>query len=320
MSRRGWMLSCAWRTFRSLSTETLLFFDSSSSFFHRLQGLAGGASCPAAIHRLPVNSQQELLYRPVISYQPRIQEGGQGSPEHGELGYATDEFRFRPERHTDRGNEDTNKDLENVRGRCWLFSPLSFRSRKSWGVQVSLDISTPPPFLHLGTSINGLSFTSRSLVPWNEVEGNGFGNQERDLRSWVHADGFVCCSEGSVAAHLWVVMSVPSSHVGMVTVEKVRKTLQKGLRRYTGSNKQMAALTGYTFHLPSLSVTGESKTANIVSSRGRVGLFFNFFFLLLPTETDSKVIEILKASFGITPYIHCLCQMSYFNSFLLILQ
>lgn len=67
-----------------LRNETLLFFLL-LFFFDRLQGLGGGASCPAAIHRLLVNSQQELLCRPVISYQPHIQEGGQGNPEHGEL-------------------------------------------------------------------------------------------------------------------------------------------------------------------------------------------------------------------------------------------
>lgn len=79
----------------------------------------------------------------------------------------------------------------------------------------------------------------------------------------VHADGFLCCREGSVAAHLWLVMSVPSSHVGTVTVEKVSMILQKGLGRYSGSNNQMASLPGYIFNLPSLSVTGESKTGNL---------------------------------------------------------
>lgn len=68
--------------------------------------------------------------------------------------------------------------------------------------------------------------------------------------------------EGSVVAHLWLVMSVPSSHVGAITVEKLSKSLQKGLERYSGSNNQMASLPGYIFHLASLSVTGESKTGN----------------------------------------------------------
>lgn len=62
------------------------FFNYLYFFFYRLQGLGVGASCPAAIHGLPVHSQQELLCRPVISYQPHLQEGGQGGPEHGELG------------------------------------------------------------------------------------------------------------------------------------------------------------------------------------------------------------------------------------------
>lgn len=124
----------------------------------------------------------------------------------------------------------------------------------------------------------------------------------------------VVCRGGSVVAHLWVGMSVPSSHVGTVTVEKVSRSLQKGLKRYT-----VASLTGYILHLPSLAVTGESKAGNRASSRSRKS-FFNFFFVLLPTETDSKVVELLKASFGITPYFHCLCQIYYFHSFILILQ
>ncbi|TNM85352.1 hypothetical protein fugu_007623 [Takifugu bimaculatus] len=80
--------------------------------------------------------------------------------------------------------------------------------------------------------------------------------------------------EGSVMAHFWLVMSVPSSHLGTITVEKVSMSLQKGLKRYAGSDKQMGSLSGYIFHPPSLSVT----------------------------ETDSKVIEILKASFDCYRY------------------
>lgn len=118
-------------------------------------------------------------------------------------------------------------------------------------------------------------------------------------------------------AHLWLVMSVPSSHVGTVTVEKVSNSLLKGLTRYTGSNHQMASLTGYVLHLPSLSVSGESKTANIVCSGSRKCLVFNFSFVLLPTDTHSKVIELLKASFGIHLYSllapHVLLQLIPFD-------
>lgn len=119
----------------------------------------------------------------------------------------------------------------------------------------------------------------------------------------------IFCREGSVVAHLWMVMSVPISHVGTVTVEKVSKSLQKGLKRYAGSDKQMGSHSDYILHLPSLSVTGESKTAQHVSPCSRKCFLFHFSSLLLPTETHSKVIELLKASLGITPHIHCLCRL-----------
>uniref|UniRef100_H3DNB5 Transmembrane serine protease 6 n=1 Tax=Tetraodon nigroviridis TaxID=99883 RepID=H3DNB5_TETNG len=72
--------------------------------------------------------------------------------------------------------------------------------------------------------------------------------------------------EGSVVAHLWLVMSVPSSHVGAITVEKLSKSLQKGLERYSGSNNQMASLPGYIFHLASLSVTDCYRYQRVLSS------------------------------------------------------
>lgn len=78
------------------------------------------------------------------------------------------------------------------------------------------------------------------------------------------ADGLAVCREGSVVAHLWVGMSVPSSRAGTVTVEKVSRSLQKGLRRYSA-----APLAGYTLHLPSLSVTGESEAGSRACSRSR---------------------------------------------------
>lgn len=70
----------------------------------------------------------------------------------------------------------------------------------------------------------------------------------------------VCCREGSVVAHFWIVMSVPGSHVGRVTLEKVTASLEKGLRWYGRSGEEeTACLGGYILHLPSLSVSGENK-------------------------------------------------------------
>ncbi|KAF3687986.1 Transmembrane protease serine 6 [Channa argus] len=82
-------------------------------------------------------------------------------------------------------------------------------------------------------------------------------------------------SEGSVLAHFWIVMSVPSSHVGRVTLSKVTTSLEEGLRGYGWSEEEKTvSLDGYLLHLPSLSVS----------------------------ETDSKVIELLKASFDCYRY------------------
>lgn len=69
---------------------------------------------------------------------------------------------------------------------------------------------------------------------------------------------FVCCREGSVVAHFWLVMSVPVSHVGTVTLEKVTESLEKGLRRYAGSmEEEVACFNGYIIHVPTLFVSGE---------------------------------------------------------------
>uniref|UniRef100_A0A3Q3AF92 Transmembrane serine protease 6 n=2 Tax=Kryptolebias marmoratus TaxID=37003 RepID=A0A3Q3AF92_KRYMA len=81
--------------------------------------------------------------------------------------------------------------------------------------------------------------------------------------------------EGSVVAHFWIVLSVPSSHVGRVKKEKVSRHLEDSLVRYAVSEvEQTASVDGYLFYLPSLSVS----------------------------ETDPKVIELLKASFDCYRY------------------
>ncbi|XP_042247684.1 transmembrane protease serine 6 [Thunnus maccoyii] len=81
--------------------------------------------------------------------------------------------------------------------------------------------------------------------------------------------------EGSVVAHFWIALSIPSSHVGMVTLSKVTRSLEEGLRGSWGSEvEETASFDGYLLHLPSLSIS----------------------------ETDSKVIELLKASFDCYRY------------------
>ncbi|KAM4584648.1 transmembrane protease serine 6 [Odontesthes bonariensis] len=81
--------------------------------------------------------------------------------------------------------------------------------------------------------------------------------------------------EGSVVAHFWIVLSVPSSLVGRVTLERVTSSLAKGLRGYSGSEvEETASIDGYLLHLPTLFVS----------------------------ETEPKVIELLKASFDCYRY------------------
>ncbi|XP_072240749.1 transmembrane protease serine 6 [Leuresthes tenuis] len=81
--------------------------------------------------------------------------------------------------------------------------------------------------------------------------------------------------EGSVVAHFWIVLSVPSSLVGRVTLERVTSSLAKGLREYSGSEvEETASIDGYLLHLPTLFVS----------------------------ETEPKVIELLKASFDCYRY------------------
>jgi len=66
------------------------------------------------------------------------------------------------------------------------------------------------------------------------------------------------CREGSVVAHFWIVLSVPSSLVGRVTLERVTSSLATGLRDYRGSEvEETASIDGYLLHLPTLFVSGE---------------------------------------------------------------
>ncbi|KAM9770030.1 transmembrane protease serine 6 isoform 1-T1 [Menidia menidia] len=81
--------------------------------------------------------------------------------------------------------------------------------------------------------------------------------------------------EGSVVAHFWIMLAVPNSHVGRVTLEKVNSSLETGLRAYSRSEmEETASVDGYVLHLPTMSVT----------------------------ETEPKVIELLQASFDCYRY------------------
>ncbi|XP_047434013.1 transmembrane protease serine 6 isoform X2 [Mugil cephalus] len=73
--------------------------------------------------------------------------------------------------------------------------------------------------------------------------------------------------EGSLVAHFWTVLSVPSSHDGVVTLDKVTRSLEEGLRVYSGSREQeTASFDGYLFHIPTLSVSDCYRYQKVVSS------------------------------------------------------
>ncbi|XP_060922999.1 transmembrane protease serine 6 [Limanda limanda] len=75
-------------------------------------------------------------------------------------------------------------------------------------------------------------------------------------------------ANGSVVAHVWIVMSVPSSHVGWLTQTKVATSLAKGLREAGGSEEgQVVFVDGYFLHLPSLSVSDCCYHQKVLSGR-----------------------------------------------------
>ncbi|CAB1344413.1 unnamed protein product [Coregonus sp. 'balchen'] len=96
-----------------------------------------------------------------------------------------------------------------------------------------------------------------------------------DLYRYFNSTKVFAFAEGSVVAHFWLVLSVPGSHVGKVTMERVNSSLQSLLGSYRGSDRDETANYGeYLLHLPSFSIT----------------------------ETDPKVVELLKASFDCYRY------------------
>nr|XP_029539904.1 transmembrane protease serine 6-like isoform X1 [Oncorhynchus nerka] len=96
-----------------------------------------------------------------------------------------------------------------------------------------------------------------------------------DLSRYFNSTKVFAFGEGSVVAHFWLVLSVPDSHVGKVTIERVSSCLHSLLGAYRGSDREETANYGeYLLHLPSFSIT----------------------------ETDPKVVELLKASFDCYRY------------------
>ncbi|XP_061883388.1 transmembrane protease serine 6 [Entelurus aequoreus] len=69
--------------------------------------------------------------------------------------------------------------------------------------------------------------------------------------------------QGSVVAHFWILMSVPSSHVGRVTLGRVTSSLEEGL--VVLEDTKLDNFSGYRFHIPSLSVTDCYHYENVAS-------------------------------------------------------
>lgn len=70
-----------------------------------------------------------------------------------------------------------------------------------------------------------------------------------------------CCfhSEGSVVAHFWLILSLPESHAGKVTMQKVNESLLGTLQSFREAGvKDTVSLEGYLLLLSSFSISGNS--------------------------------------------------------------
>ncbi|XP_026216677.1 transmembrane protease serine 6 isoform X2 [Anabas testudineus] len=91
--------------------------------------------------------------------------------------------------------------------------------------------------------------------------------QGSSLSSYFNYTTVFAFGEGSVVAHFWLVMSVPSSHVWRVTVNKVTTTLEEGMRRSGAPGDESTVnVDGYRLHLPSLSVSDCYRYQKVASS------------------------------------------------------
>ncbi|KAM6940279.1 transmembrane protease serine 6 [Xenentodon cancila] len=122
------------------------------------------------------------------------------------------------------------------------------------------------------SSHNGLAFRREAKKVQNMVKAI---MKSSSLSRYFNYTTVFAFGDGSVVAHFWIVLSIPSSHVGKVTQETVIKSLQEGLGWYSGSGiEETASFDDYLLHLPTMSVS----------------------------ETNPKVIKLLKASFDCYRY------------------
>ncbi|XP_061576527.1 transmembrane protease serine 6 isoform X2 [Cololabis saira] len=122
------------------------------------------------------------------------------------------------------------------------------------------------------SSHNGLAFRREAKRVQNMVKTI---MKSSSLSRYFNYTTVFAFGDGSVVAHFWIVLSIPSSHVMKVTQETVIKSLQEGLRWYSESEmEETASFDDYLLHLPTMSVR----------------------------ETNPKVIELLKASFDCYRY------------------
>lgn len=75
-----------------------------------------------------------------------------------------------------------------------------------------------------------------------------------------------CCfhSKGSVVAHFWLILSIPESHAGKVTMQKVNESLLGTLQSFSETGvKDTVSLDGYLLFLSSFSISGNSRSMKL---------------------------------------------------------
>ncbi len=123
-----------------------------------------------------------------------------------------------------------------------------------------------------------------------------------ELRSAASSVFLWCsCRNGSVVAHLWLRLWVPSSRVETVNVQRLNQSVFRELQRF--SDVQISRYQGLHLLLPSLSFTGNTPP---VHSHNVCSLVFaalcRFVFFYFP-ETNPKVIDLFQATFGMISFL-----------------
>lgn len=96
--------------------------------------------------------------------------------------------------------------------------------------------------------------------------------------SWtVHKPHVVLlCRDGSLVAHFWLILSVPSSQRDDVSVQRVNESLYRELQRFTDTQQQhICTYEGFQILLSSLSLTGNIHHLLICLTFTKLHLFFN---------------------------------------------